>query len=165
MAESNRLNVLIALTEHLKSITVANGYEFNVGPNVFRGRTRFDDTDPATMLSILEAPRPDNAFYTADDMARLETWTLLLQGWCPDDTDNPSDAVYRLMADVELCLSTIIAERPGTGLPYFPAAYMLGGRITRITWGPGVVRPPTEGVSSKAFFYLPVRVGLAERVG
>ena len=38
--------------------------------------------------------------------------------------------------------------------------YMLGNTISGFAIGPGVVRPPQDQVSSKAFFYLPVIVRL-----
>lgn len=163
MANSPRLNVLIALTDLLKTITPANGYTHDLSTSVFRGRDRFGDEAPDTMLSILEAPRPDPGREIGDlDRARNERWTLLVQGWCPDDSTNPTDPVYELMEDVECCLRQVTAEKSG-GHPEYPEHYLLGNRITGLTFGPGVVRPPTEGISAKAFFYLPVQLGLATR--
>lgn len=163
MANSPRLNVLIELTNLLKTITPANGYIHDLSTSVFRGRDRFGDESPETMVSILEAPRPDPGREVGTlDRARHERWSLLLQGWCPDDTANPTDPVYELMEDVERCLRQITAEMPN-GRPVFPAIYLLGNRITSFSFGPGVVRPPTETISAKAFFYLPVQIGLASR--
>lgn len=163
MANSPRLNVLIELSSLLKTITPANGYSHNLSTSVFRGRDRFGEESPETMVSILEAPRPDPGRETGTlDRARNERWSLLLQGWCPDDPTNPTDPVYELMEDVERCLRQVTAEK-SNGKPEFPAFHLLGGRITSLSFGPGVVRPPTEAVSAKAFFYLPVQIGLATR--
>lgn len=161
MADSVRLSVLKALTDHLEAISVSGGYNYNLRGAVFRGRGRFGDADPETMVSILENPRPDFGSFVGDKATRSEQWPLLIQGWCPDDKDNPSDPVYGLLDDVERRLATIVVEDPMTGSPKFPDLYLLGGKITDLSITPGVVRPPTEGVSSRAFFYLPVRVGLA----
>jgi hypothetical protein len=165
MADPHRLLVLKALTAQLNTITVANGYRFDIGANVFRGRSVFGENDPEVMLSLLESPRPDNAIYASDDTIRVEKWSLLLQGWCPEDPANPSDNAYLLQDDAESCLGQIVAVTPNTGKALFPQAYLLGGLITSFTFGPGVVRPPLDGVSSRAFFYLPLRVGLAQRLG
>lgn len=161
MADSYRLAVLKALTVQLKGITPAAGYNYDLSGAVFRGRNRFGDSDPATMVSILEAPRPDNGLFVGDRATRHEMWPLLVQGWCPDDKDNPSDPVYGLLDDVERCLARVIATDDGTGDGMYPAEYMLGKKITALEISPGVVRPPTDGISSRSFFYLPLRVGLA----
>lgn len=161
MADSYRLSVLKALTAHLETISVAGGYNFNLTGAVFRGRGRFGDGDPETMVSILENPRPDYGSRAGDGSTRSELWPLLIQAWCPDDPANPSDPVYGLLDDIERHLAKVIAESPATGAPLYPDVYLLGGKISSLELTPGVVRPPTDGVSSRAFLYLPVRVGLA----
>lgn len=165
MADSYRLSVLKALTAllELTPVTPINGIETpaTLAGVVFRGRSKFGDDDPATMLSILEAPRSGDAFFTADNQVRAESWQLLIQGWCPDDKTNPSDPIYSIMDDVERQLDRITRNSRETGYPKYPEHYMLGGSITSFKVMPGVVRPPTENLSSKSFFYLPVQVGLA----
>lgn len=162
MADSYRLQVLKAFTLLLEGITVAGGYNYTLGAGkVFRGRARFGEEAPIPMISILEAPRPGAAIYTGDNEARKDLWPLLLQGWCEDDKDNPSDPVYGLLDDVERRLDRVVQVTAGTGVPKFSEHYMLGGLITDLQVSPGVVRPPTENVSARSFFYLPVQVGLA----
>jgi hypothetical protein len=46
------------------------------------------------------------------------------------------------------------------GVPVFPGVYRLGGLIAKLTVAQPVVRPPEEGLSDTAFFFLPLRVGL-----
>ena len=163
MADSYRLTVLKALCAHLELIATD---DFNLSGAVFRGRAIYGEEAPPTMLSLLEAPRPDfPIFGGVNNEARSEEWQLLLQGWTKDDKINPTDPAYGLMDAVEQHLGLIVATKRGSGLPVNPDAYMLGGRITRFSFGPGVVRPPTEGVSSRAFFYLPIKLGLASVVG
>ena len=163
MADSYRLQVLKALSAHLEAVSTS---EFNLAGCVFRGRAFFGDDSPETMISILEAPRPDVPTYAGTNReASLEQWQLLLQGWTKDDIVNPTDPAYGLMDAVEQRLGRIIATSPNTGSPLYPDEYMLGNLIASFSFGPGVVRPPTEGPSGKAWFYLPVRVGLAYSVG
>lgn len=161
MADSVKLQVLKAFTALLEGITVVDGYNYTLTGNVFRGRSRFGEDDPETMVSILEAPRPGGSTYTAEGEARADEWLLLFQGWCPDDKTNPSDPVYGLLDDVEKRLDRVMAISPGTGYPRFTEHYRLGGLIATMQVGQGVVRPPTENISSKSFFYLPVQVGIA----
>lgn len=167
MAESKQLLILKSLTTWLQGITAANGYAgLDLSTSVFRGRAMFGAGDPETMLSILEAPKPDNGIEAGENkIKRSEEWLLLLQGWAPDDKINPTDSVYPLKAAAEKRLSDIIAVNTLNGNPMFPDIYMLpdadgNEMIGGLSIGPGVVRPPDAQVSSKAFFYLPLRVSL-----
>lgn len=172
MADPHRLQVLKSLCTHLEGIVHVEGdpdadYRgFNLAGKVFRGRAIFGDGDPETMLSLLEAPRPDFPTYAGtNNEASSESWNLLLQGWTKDDKLNPTDPAHLLMDAVERRLARIIQTKRGSGTPTYPTEYMLGGLISSFAFGPGVVRPPSEGASSRAYFYLPIRVGLASIVG
>lgn len=168
MADSYRLAVLKALTAHLQSITKANGYDYDLGPDgafpngkVFRGRTLFGEGDPVPLVSILESPRSDiGSFAGENGSERKENWSLLIQGWVADDVENPTDPAYGLMDAVERQLARLIKTSGHTGDALYPDEYLLGRSVGDIQVLPGVVRPPMEQVSSKAFFYLPVRVTL-----
>lgn len=167
MADPYKLQVLKALCSHLEGITAANGYNYDLTNAVFRGRTIFGDSDPIPMLSVLESPRAvPGAGAGEHQLLRYDEWELLVQGWTHDDPINPTDPVYPLLDAVEKRLSEIVKiKSDGSGRPVNPATYRLGGLIGDLKFGPGIVRPPTDGVSSKAFFYLPVRVHLAANVG
>lgn len=163
-----RLRVLQKLTKHLEGITPLEGYEFNLQGAVFRGRAVFGDDAPKTMLSILENPRPDYGMFVGDDQGRAEGWVLLIQGTTELlDAEHPLDRLYYMAADVENRLAGIVAQKgDGSGRPAFPEMYMLGrdegGKtlITSLEIGPPVIRPATEA-TSRACFYLSLRVGLA----
>lgn len=169
--ESYRLKILQALTAHLEGIKPSEGFSYDLQGAVFRGRATFGANDPETMLSLLEAPRPDIGTYFAESNFRVEEWPLLLQGWTKDDPANPTDPLYTLMAEVENRLAAITRVRGDDGKPVDAYAYLLRGALgqaqglTDFKFGPGVVRPATEGVSNKAFFYLPLQVGIARVVG
>jgi len=166
MANSPRLNVLIALSDLLKTMTPANDWPYDLSVSVFRGRSKFGEDDPETMVSILEAPKPDYGLTAGESGGhRKEEWNLLLQGWCPEDHSNPTDPAHEMMWAVEQLLNKVIAVDGRNGNPKYPSTYMLGGLIASFAFGPGVVRPATEGISNRAFFYLPVRVGLVTRNG
>lgn len=174
MADSDRLVVLKRLTALLEGtpITPVTGITLpsTFANAVFRGRAVYGENDPDTMLSILESPRPDDSKYGGEaDEARLDQWGLLLQGYCPEDKLHPSDPIYSVADDVERRLSRIIATGGPMGTPLYPEHYYLGTHPTRTTeylitefrHSAPVVRPPVEKVSSKCFFYMFLRVGLA----
>lgn len=157
-----KLQVLQALTAHLEGIQGPEWGGFDLQGCVFRGRTRFGEDSPKTMLSILEAPRPDTGREGGElNASRHFEWPLLLQGWTEDDPVNPTDPIYYLAEQVERRLNMIVEVTKGMGTAKYPDIYLLGNRVTNFSHGPGVVRPPTDGISSKAFLYLPIRVGLA----
>lgn len=172
-----RLAVQQAICAHLQGITRANGYDYDLSNAVYRGRLIFSgdsSQNPLPMLSLIESSRPDSGTWTGEALDnRMEHWSLLLQGWVDDDMGNPTDPAHYLMAAVEQRLGDIVRTRnDGSGRPSNPEIYRLGPNpsgqgtlITELTYGPGVVWPPAEQVSSKAFFYLPVRVGLAYSPG
>lgn len=172
MADSTKLTVLKRLTALIEGTLISpiDGIDLptDLTGRVFRGRLFFGDDDPKTMISILEAPRQIGSRYTDDDQAKSGPWSLLIQGWCPEDKANPTDSVYGLLDDVERRLGRIIALRGSDGRAKYPEHYMLGASlngdgylISGFQMGDSIVRPPQEGVSSKSFFYLPVQVGLA----
>lgn len=167
MSTPTRLAILMALTDHLKQITPANGYAFDLSEAVFRGRNLIGaDIKQHPMLSILEAPRPDFAVYTDEwGAVRRDQWTILIQGMADDDKQNPSDNAYYLCAAVEAQLARLIDTRRGTGSPLYPQEHLLGGLITSLDIAPPVVRAPEDRVSTSAFFFLPLRLGVAVEIG
>lgn len=164
MPDPLKLQVLKALTEHLEGIQGPDWGDFDLRGCVFRGRNRFGEDMPETFLSLLEAPRNDAGRETGEfgAEARSYEWPILLQGWTKDDPINPTDPVYHLQEVVERRLRMIIASHSGSGFPLYPEVWLLGRRITKFDCGPGIVRPPTDNLSSKAFLYLPIRIGLAQ---
>lgn len=171
MAKSYRLEVLERLTVLLAGITVADNYDHDLADKVFRGRILFGDDDPIPMLSILESTKVDGGITTGyNDEMRKGVWPLIIQGWVANDFEAPTDAAYSLMADVEARLGRVLDTVRGDGK--YPEHYMLGpgseGRgylINGMSFGPGVVSPPREQVSTNAFFFLPVYITLAEKLG
>lgn len=168
---SVKLSLMRKLCAHIEGITRAAGYQFDlhpqpdehgvVVPRVYRGRAVFGDNDPVPLISVLEGPVPDRdpRFAALNQVKREDDWIIFVQGWAATPQQNPTDPAYQLMAAVERRLSEIVSSRL-SGLPLNPAAYMLGGAISGFSIGPGVVRPPQDGVSSKAFFYLPCVIRL-----
>jgi hypothetical protein len=135
-------------------LEVTSGYE---GTKCWIGKSVVTGKDVEDTLSILEAPRPIIGSPGAENgVKRVETWTLLVQGWPKDNHEEPSAPAYWMKAAVEQMLSLIIAELP-SGVQRKDSVYMLGGDISALTIGQGVVRPPSEEAASRlAMFYLPL---------
>lgn len=156
--EPFRLRVLKALTAALSEITVANGYNQDIGANVFRGRDTFGASDPLPMLSILESIlEKDQVMSPQQGTFITGPWELLIQGWAVDDEDNPTDPGQFLLADVK---KRLVQERSRAR-----GYEILGmqGKITDIKFSTGVVRPADE-VSSRAYFWLKLELVLVENL-
>jgi hypothetical protein len=171
--DSWQLTILKALTQHLQGITPTNGYDFDMADKVFRGRLVYGDDDPLPLISIVEHLSADVSVDVAgeNNIARHETWVLLIQGWVVHASDNPTDDAYNLKAAVEHRLARLILMNPATGDPMYPSEYFLGLKslrvITGMTIGPGVVSTaarPDGATSARAFFYLPLGIGLATNI-
>lgn len=145
----------LRILRKLKALLEAtSGYE---GVKCFLGKSVITAKDATDTLSILEAPRPIVGQPAAEEgVKRLESWTLLVQGWPVDDPDEPSAPAYWMKAAVERQLSLVVAELPD-GRQRKDKLYKLGGDIGSLTIGQGVVRPPSEEAASRlAMFYLPL---------
>lgn len=170
MADSWQLAILKALTTHLEGITPLNGYAYDMSTSVFRGRLIFGEDDPVPLISIVEHLAADVTVDVAglENVDRSETWVLLVQGWVEQTAGHPTDDAYNLKAATELRLSECIRMDDKTGDAMFPDAYMLGFHKTAIkgmSIGPGVVSTANrETASNKAFFYLPVGIGLVTTI-
>lgn len=162
MPDSKQLRVLKKLSAFLET-ELTSEYP---GIICHRGKSIVSAKEIEDTLSLLEAPRPVIGAPAAEGgIKRNENWTLLLQGWPKDDKLNPSDPAYAMKASCELALSKLIREDPRSGLPMYPDLYRLGGDISSLTIGQGVVRPPSEEAASRlAMFYLPLFVEIVTDV-
>lgn len=166
-----RLRVLKGLGLVLESISIADGYKHDLIGRVFRGRDLFGgENDPIPMISILEPPLPIDQLEPPITASKSTgSWDLLLQGFVDDDPINPTDPAHVLMADVKRRLA-IEKKRTlpnSAGQPDPLGMGFNGGRgnvVTDIIIGPGVVRPPGDGVSNKAYFWLTLTLKIAEDI-
>lgn len=158
-----RLRVVRALTAVLQGITKANGYNYDLADCVFRGRLIYGDNDPIPLVSILEAPLPDEPNLTpASGTTWKGSWRFMIQGWVDDDKKNPTDPAHFLLADVKKALAEERKNmiRPGRGNNLLG----MGGRVTDLIIGACVVRPAEEQVNEYANFLLSVSLEIAENM-
>ena len=157
-----RLRVLMALTECLKDITVANGYATDVGENWFRGRVIFGENDPMPMGCILEVPIPlDQTPPPVDSEFSSGGWEIMLQGFVEDTPEHPTDPAHYFMADVKKRL--VREKRKALAMEAEEGIFGLGNFVTGLRIGPGVVRPPDE-ISATAYFWLTITLDMVEDV-
>lgn len=164
-----RLLILKRLQSVIETVTPGQSIDtYNLVGKVFRGRMLIgEEIKPLPAVSLIEAPQTDaNAVFTRDyQQGRKDMWNLFVQGIVADDPANPCDAAYSLCAAVESRLARITAVDNNSGNALYSQDYLLGNLITDFEIMAPVVRPPEKTVSGSAFFFLPLRVGVAVPVG
>lgn len=151
-----RLRVLKSVTHVIEGVTPNNGYHHDLRGKVFRGRVRYDRDDPIPMISILEAPIPEDAAQgTGENVASYGNWELLIQGFVDDDRVNPSDPAHHLMAEVK---SVIVKEKLRS---YGDDLFGMDNRVRSMSIGQGSVRP-SDDPTAEAFFWFKLTLNVVE---
>lgn len=172
-----RLRVQQALTTALAEISIAGGYQFDLGAyedatgrtreRVFRGRSDFStEHDPETMLAINEDPGEAElvAVPPVEAKGAEADYRLLVQGFTKDDPVHPTDPAQRLLADVKKRLGAEKRRRHDDQPDFLGMGPGRGGRnqITGMRIGRGVVRPADGIISDTAHFWLVLVLRLYE---
>ena len=154
-----RLRVQKSLTEAFKQIQIANGFSVDVS-DVQRGRVYFGEETPLPFISILEDPiAADGSFSASAGDSALTDYELMVQGFVKDEAANPTDNAHFLMADVKKRLIQLRSDEqhPDLIFRFGPKA----NTVVEIRFDAGVARPADE-ISATAYFWLRVRLVLAE---
>lgn len=166
-----RLRILIALTDLLRGVTPAAGYQFDLSENddgenrVVRGRMFLGDSEPPYMVSLLEPPNAVEPTLNRgpDNTARATDWDILVQGWARNDDDNEEcDLAYALAADVHMALGTEL-KKTKTGRPGAPDILGFGQKIPVFKIGTPVIRP-SEDVSGYGQFFTILTMQIVEDI-
>lgn len=165
-----RLRILRALSETIKAVTIANGYEVDLSDmsdgtkRVIRGRLTIGDDDPSTLVSILEPPSSVEAIQNKgpDNTIRLGEWDILIQGWIKNDRDNDDcDPAYILAASVQKALTAEMARTVNGRPSGDPNLFGMGKTVLHMKIGAPVVRP-TEEVTGYGVFYIILTLKISE---
>lgn len=161
-----RLRVLRSLTELIETVNPTNTlidengdekpFSYDMRKSVFRGRMKYGPNDPIPMISILEAPIPQEANVARGENTKSTApWEILIQGFVDDDPDNPTDPAHELMAEVKVVLTRSKHQDRGTNM------LDMGGRVFEMNIGQGSVRPADE-YNERAFFWLVLTIRVTE---
>lgn len=165
-----RLELCRRITSALEEINPENGYINDLRPDeegrprVVRGRLHFGDSDPKTMVTIMEPPMPDVPLSTRnqpDNPNRKIDFDLLIQGWTRDDPVNPTDPTYILVAEVQQRLAQE-KLKPSVRSGHF-GLFGFGSEVMSMEIGPPVIRP-NEFISEEGVFFFSLKFNIAENV-
>jgi hypothetical protein len=165
-----RLLILERLTALLEGVEYEyDDQTFKTAGAVFRGRNLLgDESKPWPIISIMESPASDISTFGAEENRYTKYgWTLLIQGICEAGVEevHATDQAYYFYAATEVLLSRINAVKSNSGLPKYPDNYLLGKLITSVEIFAPVIRQADDKSSAAAFFFLPLRVGIATLIG
>lgn len=160
MADSKRLQILKALTAQLQTITVANGFNTDIGNRVYRGRPDFGSETDKPFIGIFEI-RPEGSPLYADTDVEKDNWSLGIQGVVEAGTEHPTDPAHNLLADIKRALSIVVRRHT----PVDPNPYEnFGGLITGLEIDGGVTYVAAEDQSA-AVCVCKLDIGLVEELG
>ena len=134
-------DVAAHLAELLGSITVANGYETDIGLLVYRGRRKIDDEHVPCAVLIEGEDKPGN---TQGAASQQITQSYVLGGYAECDPDNPNDTAHMIIADIKKAVFSLppnpsrIEQHTGTT--------SFGGRIKSVTYKGRDIGPRADGV-------------------
>lgn len=100
MPDSIPKKILLALTQRLEKILIADGYNTDAGLNVYRGRTSFDVNDPSLLPALSVFDESEEAGPPHDER-NDETLTVAIVGHALVDPYFPADGAHDLIADIK----------------------------------------------------------------
>ena len=162
---SVRLQIMQALTAELAAIA-PSAYTNTLAGHVYRGKPAFGYEQHGFAFVTMLEPSEVRDILAAEGFPdrRAGNWRLLLYGVTAgvSDHDNPTDAAYLLLADLQKCIATINKAGRVAGRTPRP----LGGLVTGpIEQGRGVVLSPDKDDSRPtAVCVLPLDIPLIENL-
>lgn len=151
MADSKRLAILKALTEHLEATP---GYE--LGGNVWRGRNRPANESKPPFIILFEMP-PEFEERT-DQQTQQMPWYIGIQGYVEPDRNHITDPAHQLMAAVKQQIAKLLDDG---GAGSVPPEYHLNGLVEDIRVDGGMCFAPDE-TTDCCFFAMKLTFTIVE---
>lgn len=90
-------DIAVELTARLQAITIANGYQTDIGLRVYRGKLRLDESHMPCAVIV-----EDDDDSSSAQLAHCKTTApYLLEGHAACDPDNPNDVGHQIVADLK----------------------------------------------------------------
>lgn len=139
-AVSKAADIAGRIAERLGGITVAGGFQTDVGTTVLRGRRNISEEDvPCTLLVEGEDTNSDQRMGKARIAQRY-----IMEGYSECDPDHPNDTGHAIVADFKRAIFTE-ADDPMLGPLGFPAGY-----VSDVRYIGRSITPRDAGVSQVA---------------
>lgn len=115
---SHANDIALILSSRLQAITVANGYQTDIGLKVMRGRKRLDASHlPCAVL--VEKDDKVNSMSNGPRARKAKiTQPFVLEGHATCDPDNPNDTGHKIIADIKRAMFSTTMPQGRDGLVY-----------------------------------------------
>lgn len=133
-------DIALHLTELLAGITKANGYETDIGANVYRGKRKIDDSHVPCAVLLEGEDKPGG---TQGPASQQVTQSYVLGGYAPCNADQPNDTAHQIIADIKKAVFTI---KDATRAEEISGSTTFGGRVKSVTYRGRDIGPRTDGV-------------------
>lgn len=126
---SKAQEVAAEITSRLAAITVANGYDTDIGARAMRGRIAMDvDMLPCVVLY----EEPDTAEDSRPNEIKISA-AYTIEGHAACDPDNPNDTAHMIVSDIKRAI--------------FGGQRMLGGKVRDLRYVSRSIAPRQDGMS------------------
>lgn len=127
----NQASVLAEyVTEQMERITVANGFNTDIGLRVFRGRRKIDE-DHVPCGVVIEGVDTPGDQVGRDSLRITQEYTL--GGYVRCDPDHPNDAAHLLIKDIKRVMFPNLMDRN------------FGGRVVKVEYTGRDIGPRVDG--------------------
>lgn len=125
--------IALHMTEVLKTITVVNGYETDIGLSVFRGRRKIDDSAVPCAV-IVEGDDNPTSEGVPPSMTLVQSYVV--GGYVECDPDHPNDAAHRVIRDLKRAFFKDVRDPD----------YHFGRRVIKIAYKGRDIGPRADGL-------------------
>lgn len=134
-------DIALHLTGLLSGISVANGYETDIGLRVYRGKRKIDDSHVPCAALIEGEDKPGG---TQGAASQQITQSYVLGGYAECDPDHPNDRAHQIIADIKKAIFTVVDP---TRAETISGSTTLGGRVKSVTYMGRDIGPRADGVA------------------
>ena len=150
-------DIALYLDGLLAGISKANGFETDIGLQVFRGKRRIDDTAVPCAVLLEGEDNPESA---QGDASQVVVQSYVLGGYAECDPDNPNDRAHEIISDIKRALFQITDP---TREEQIRGTTTFGGRVKSVSYRGRDIGPRADGVPI-VFAVVHIDVKFVERL-
>lgn len=122
-------DIALDLSARLATITVANGYETNIGERSYRGRTHIDEDSAVSCSVLIEGEDKTGKSTGLNNIQVFQDYVL--GGYAKCDPNNPNDMAHAILRDLKKAI--------------FKDGSRLGDRVRSIEYKGRNIGPRADG--------------------
>jgi len=140
------------LSDVLSTIQIANGFETDIGLQVFRGKLKIDDDVPPCAV-VLEEDEVVGSVQGPSSQQVVQHYVL--GGYMPCDPDHPNDAAHQIISDLKRAVFRLPDN--ATRHEHVSGTRSFGGRVKSVQYLGRQIGPRADG---RAIVYAIIRIAV-----